>query len=299
MHLHSVKSYIEGLRNSNSKVYSKTKKKLTELSSDMLQCVQMISEILKEESLDTDETGILSSESTEFTDSDILQLSQDMADTISKFEELDQFNHMFTGVKKEDTSDSLIPVTSISPSSKQKKYIIRSYGDALRKLPDKLVNYPDAKLCSELLWKWYRIRFFESQSPDFHYNIKNLPIWLRNIVLTFGSHLEDGTIDKFCEDFEGWLSSVQQSGSKQSKYSVPYEVYALDITIKTSDVSLTSVVLWEILYENGLQSLSDPKLETCALQSETMYNLCTKYNPDIMEQYEYYENSKSERKEVL
>lgn len=303
MHMHSVKSYIENLNASDAKVYSKTKKKLTDLSSDMLQCVRMISEILNETALDNDETGILS-HTTQEIDSDILRLSEDMSNTVSKFEELDHFNHILptlddfdVDVFEQDSDDYVLPVTPVSAIAnttvKQRKYVVKTYGDVLKILPSRLTNYPDAKLCAELISRWYRIRFFESQTGNYYYNIKNIPMWVRNIVLAFGTHLEHGTIDKFCTDFDGWLSAIQQPESKQSKYSVPYDVYALGITIKKSDVSLTSVVLWEILYDNGMKALSNSKLEDCSLQSETMYNLCTKYDPSIMEQYEYYQDSKS------
>ena len=282
MHMHSVKSYIESLNNSDAKVYSKTKKKLTDLSSDMLQCVQMISEILKEESLNTDDTDNLS---VAIVNADISKLSTDMQATQNAVDDLEKFARTpETTTIPTDTDSSIM---KLDPK-RYRKWVVSSYGHTLKKLPDNLNDYPDAMRCARLLWNWYNTRFFCAQNNSFRYNVQHIPIWVRNIVLAYGKNLENGNIDDFCNQFQIWLMNVQVSNSSSSKYAVPYEVHMLDAEITADDVTLTATQLWDIMYDHGLGILSNASMEGAAVTSEFMYNLCTRYKPSIADEYSYY-----------
>jgi len=300
MHLYHVKEYLEVLNASDSKLYSKTKKKLTYLSSELFQCIQLIADILEEESLNTEESEFCDDTSSmdNYLDEGITKITEDISETANKIKHLDQFTHNEVLETEESEStdsdngnsdDYIQPIQKIS-QSRHRKLVVSSYGNVLQELSEnqELDKYQDAKACADLLWEWYNARFFETKSSDFHYNIRHIPIWVRNIVLAYGKHVEDDTADKFCSDFRSWLRGMSDGGTSNSKYGVPYEVYELDKAIKKTDITLAANRVWDILFDHGLDRLSSSELGESVLVSGCMYNLCDKYNPSLMENYEYY-----------
>lgn len=297
MHVFQLKSYLESAEQANTKMYSKTKSKYESIYKDLVECTHMVESILGDQYLDSVQSEF-SEPTKEVSGSDDTMDFETVSDNVSELDEtMDSYFDSAadsntdsamesTSSKNSESDEFLNHVINLSKnSSTYRRYVVHCYGRVLQKLSenpelDGLSNY---KRCAQLLWKWYETRFFTVKGSNFRYRVDQIPVFVRNIILLFGKNIENNTVDTFCNYFDSWIESVQLGNSEFSCYAVPYSVFQLNKTIKPDDITLTANMLFDKLYDCGLNKLSIDELGNAALMGSAMYNLCDKYNPQLME----------------
>lgn len=263
-------NYVKSLSDSKPRMYQKSKDRLRELANNCSQVVLVISEILQDEALVTDQDEFGSSNTNDFN-----AVLNSMESQIS---ELRQF--------LSSPKPSAMNTTS---STSAKKQAICTYKHCLSSLAHANIIVEEAEGCSRLLWDWFNCRFLEGPST-FKYNMKRIPNWIRDIVVLYGYHLESETINTFVNSFYSWLSTIS-SGS--NNYAVPYEVFTFDTSPPASQMTLTSVVLWDILLDYGLRDICSDSSSELFPSEDCVYSLVGSLNGSVMDPYQNYNYDKS------
>lgn len=285
MHVAHVRNYLVSLKTSNKTLYAKTQYWLADLRFQLLDCCQIITDILGDgqlnnqvDSVDVDLSDLETSDPLHlFPNSDI---------------DIDNTQDLKSDSAESNSADIPMlhqkPISTHMGSTKTRKHVIHSYGVLLHQLCscDELSSDPNIVECAEILWRWYEIRFFLATNTSFHYNVRHIPVWIRNIVLVYARYVECGESEKFKQNFYEWLALVQTIGSEESCYGVPYEIHKLDVSTVSDDITITALKIWDILWNVGLCKLNDPSLSESRISDEYMYNFCEKYNSKIVDQYE-------------
>ena len=141
--------------------------------------------------------------------------------------------------------------------------------------------YPAVEVCAQLLYEWFNSRFIDNKDTKFKYNIRRLPNWIEDIVIVYAKHLYNGDCSVFISEFKNWVKD-----SSNTSYAVPYEVFAVDKTLTCEYVTLTALVLWDILIDAGLSQLCKD-LDVC-IDVNNMYNRCYDVCPDMLDNYTNY-----------
>lgn len=167
---------------------------------------------------------------------------------------------------------------------KQRSYVLHRYSDAISNL--NCIDIESISICISLLQKWFKVRFMTC-SKNFYYNIGKIPMWIRNIVLVYGRSIKLNQQSSFVTEFSDWCNNV---GGPGKQYAVPYSVHDLESSLNSSDVDLISVVIWDILYDSGLNSLSNEDIQLCnlGLSATAVYDLCGEINPTALNNYRHY-----------
>lgn len=272
-HIQKVNRYLEDLLKENPSLYTKTRVRLNDLSKELFRGVQLITDILMEDTLMSEDRA----DDKNLISQDIQSLQTDSSQVQTKISELSQLMAPISGPKS----------ATASISSARKKYIVSNYGRILKSLSKLQSPYRCVNACSELLWKWYNIRFF-TPNPGFHYNVLKIPDWIKYIVIAFAKHLSDGTLPQFLVEFNNWLNTAATSDAKQ--YSVPYEVYNIAQSFPIDYCTTEAIIIWEVLYDSGLNIVNQLKLDEVPLNSETIYNLFNQMNSPAIDRYTYYKD---------
>lgn len=256
-------NYVKSLSDAKPRMYQKSKDRLKELANTCNQVIVVISEILQEEALTEDQNEFEGSEVKDFN-----TVLNSMEDQIA---ELRQFLSS--------------PKSASSSTSSSRKQVISKYSKCLNLLAKSNVSVVEAEDCGKLLWSWFRARFVEG-SVNFQYNMKRIPGWLRDIVVLFGYHLESGSLDQFKGNFYSWIASISTKGNT---YSVPYEVYMFDKDPDPDMLTLTSVVIWDILLDYGLKELCDDPSSEFYPSEDCVYSLVGSLRGSVMDPYQNYQ----------
>lgn len=273
-HIKKLHEYIEEVYKSPTGtrgLYQKSRVRYRGIANSCISVVNMISEILQEE--------LLQSDTTEFSGYDTSTLLKIVSDVESKLEDVKRF----AGVKATPSAPSVIPTNS-------RKHVMRDYAKAFDELllSTKLQRYPEIQKCVRCIDDWFDTRFFEYKSEDFRYNIRRIPSWVQSFVIVIGKAIQNETYDEFYQELSTWLKCVKFEGSA---HAVPYSIYAVDKTLHPSDITLTSVILWDVLMDCGLNQLC--KEDPLYLSRSQLYDLCSKLNPDELDSYRNYDSDPS------
>lgn len=257
--------YVKNLSASEHKMYQKSKDRLKELANTCNQVILVISEILQDEALTNDDQDEFGSSGT----TDFNAVLNSMEDQISELRQ-------FLNVPK--------PVVLPSGSGSVKKRALFTYKHCLSALSRANILVEEAEDCSKILWNWFSARFLEG--PDtFRYNMKRIPNWIRDIVVLYGYHLETDTIDEFKVSFNSWIANIP---IENNNYAVPYEVYKFEKAPDPKVLTLSSVVIWDILLDYGLRDLCiDPASELYPSE-DCVYTLVGSLNSQVMNPYQNY-----------
>lgn len=273
-HLDKVNEYLEDLM-MNPRIYSKTRDKLRHLSNELFRGIDLISKILMEESLST-ESGFEAKTESEF-DSTIAEFELNSYETTQKAEELKQFI---------STSDI---VAQQSKDSYRKRSVISKYGRVLQQVATASSNSPTSVAdCAKVLSRWYNLRFFESakHSNNFHYNIRQIKDWIEYVVIAYGSYISVGQVDVFFNIMNDWcdrLSTVPQS----VPYALPLDIFQKGKSTNKSTATDTAMCIWDMLFDLGLDELSNIDIDECKLSKFAICDRFSKYNPDLVDSYTY------------
>jgi hypothetical protein len=181
------------------------------------------------------------------------------------------------------------PISTGQLTRKQRSYVLHRYSEAISSL--NCIDSESISICISLLQRWFNVRFM-TFSKNFYYNIGKIPMWIRNIVLVYGRSIELNQQSSFVTEFTDWCNNV---GGPGKQYAVPYSVHSLESSLDSSDVDLISVVIWDILYDGGLNSLSNEDIQLCnlGLSATAIYDLCDEINPAVLDNYRHYSSDSS------
>lgn len=267
-------AYVKDLADTKPKMYQKSRGRLKDLAETCNEVISLISIVLQEE--------VLSSDDVEFGS------QTNLAPTFGNMQA--EINNLcnFAGIGQNTmNSDSNKEVQSVS--SKSKKKALQTYRETLQKLSLMDFRYVLIERCAKLLWHWFDTRFVKTVSnPGFKYNMKRFPIWIRDIVVLYGKAVRDNTCELFEFGFNRWLESLSDPDDKNSRYAIPYDVFCFEKSMQPSDMSLEAVILWDILMDCGLSSLCNSAIGEYYLREDSVYDLCSKLNPEILNDYVNY-----------
>lgn len=267
-HVAKLLEYVKSISETQPSMYKKSKDRLKKISDTCTEVVKCISEILQDEVL-SDETEEFSATDTEVLKSHILS----MESTISKLKSFLQVSDRATDSLQ--TKQSMKSVDEVSLYQKYKSSIEKLY---LNQTPFKSVNQ-----FSNILKVWFNSRFSSALDPLFRYNFSNVNYWIQLYVLVYSKHILTGTVDAFESHVLRWAVD-----EKFQKYAVPFEVNKLNQSIDSSDLTLTAVVLFDVLVDFGLSSLYKSESTDAACTSSCIYNLCESLNPSQLDEYVNY-----------
>lgn len=257
-------SYLKETEESKPYMYQKSKLRYRDLANTCLQVIQTISAILQEESLTTDQY--------EFDASGQGQVIVSMQQELSN---LASFMHVDHPVSV---------VSDVHLTVKEKKEAIHKYATVLSTLASSSdVSYSTVVSdCCKLLWCWFDTRFLSASKcdPSFRYQVKKLPDWIYSIVIAYSESILEDRRKSFISEFYLWCRNLYTD--KGSKYAVPYDVYQVYKT--QSCVSLTSVVLWDVLLDAGLKEVCNNS-KAPYVSDTAIYDMCSKFNPSELDDY--------------
>ena len=262
--INKLLNFVKGLSDSKSKMYQKSKDRLKELANTCNQVIVVISDILQDEALIVDENE-------EFGGSDTTDFNSVLNSMEDQISELRQF------LNSPRPSESPISTTSA------KKRALFAYKHCLSTLAHSNILVTEAEDCVQLIWNWFNRRFLEGPE-NFRYNMKKIPIWIRDIVILYGYHLENKTSGEFRSELESWIETI----SPDNRYAVPYDVYSMNKSPDPNKMTLSSVVLWDILLDYGLRDLCcDPSSELYPTE-DCVYSRVGSLNSEVMNPYQNY-----------
>ena len=264
-HLEALQEYVNSLTEKDSKMYQTTKNRLKELSLMCQNIVTTISNILQEELLESDEEEFENKENL-----DVLRSLEAMEQELARL--------------KSFVGPAAIPSESQTLTGKEKHNIIATYGDGLRSLSSTPTEYSSAAKCAKLLYTWFQCRFLKP-NPEFHYNIRNIKGWIRDIIIVYGNHIQSYSEDQFYDEFLRWCDAVNTG---QTTYAIPYEVFQCSRGSPGQKVSLASLVLWDILFDMGLKNLCTASPNDAYLLEDSIYEKCYTTCPEVTDEYEHY-----------
>lgn len=157
------------------------------------------------------------------------------------------------------------------------------------------LNLPskDVHICFELLYTWYNARILNLHTSisSFRYNINQISNWISLIVISYSKHLHDGDSDEFVNNFISWCEDLKCDDGKDRKYPLPYEIFQLTKDFKPSNITITSLVLWDILWDNGLSKFADKPFKHIKLTRDDVKLISKNYNNHSLSLYDDYKTN--------
>lgn len=270
-------NYVKSLSNSNKTMYQKSKDRLKDLANNCSQIVSIISEILQEEVLTHDPPEFEGTGTSDFND--VIRSMEDRIQALSDFVNMPPgYTSSTNKVHAIDAYHELPNTTTIS-----RKQALMVYKMCLRNLASNVMDVKEAEDCSNLLWRWFSVRFLEGPK-DFRYNMKHIPKWIRDIVIMYGYHVYHGTIESFKNQFYNWMAQIPEG----NKYVVPFEIYKMDKNSDASKMTLTAVVLWDVLLDNGMRDLCRDPDSGLYPTEDCVFTYVGEHNSNVMNPYQHY-----------
>lgn len=266
-HVEKLLEYIKDISQSDRRMYSKSIKRLKDISDSCRCVVDTISDILEAQMFEDSEDEFVGLE-----DSELNSVVRDIQSDIQSLPV---------------TSSNKLINQSASPQDKKKAFIL--YKEIFKQVADCNFEISAAGDCAKLLWYWFESRFIYSKecNPNFRYSMFQLPIWIRNIVIKYGYSIQENIEDEFTTEFRNWCDSLSEDPT--NNYPLPYDIY--DISNNPKDVvNLTSVVLWDILLDYGYITLCNRMPEKLYLREDTVYEFSGEINPGILDMYSDYKS---------
>lgn len=218
------------------KVYKKTILRYKKLAELLMQCLSKINKFIESETL-------LSSDDTEFD-----ELSKPAEDNIESFKKSTSINQI---------SKSLEDFDGIHTSGQQyNSSTILQYSTVLQTSTNIDFGYEEINQCAKLVNMWFQARIPKnSKDSDFRYNINQLPLWISQIIITYGYYLEQGKVYDLEQEMLNWCSEIKDD--PHNTYRVPYCVYNTCRPDKRECFTLSAVLISDILVEKCYYSLLD------------------------------------------
>jgi len=154
---------------------------------------------------------------------------------------------------------------------------------------------PVANRCANVLWRWFegRINKKYAHTKPFNYNIVRIKDVIYDLVIFFGYKFEQGGYDEFARQFGEWLKDLGID-IKSNTWIAPYEVFQMERRGRNLDpkyANITAVVIWDVLLDNGLDTLCRINApENVLIDENEIYNRINTANAKVLDLYEHYKN---------
>lgn len=142
------------------------------------------------------------------------------------------------------------------PQSKKhsKEQVIACYDHLLEKMSEIPSSYIEVDRFKLLLARWFHARFVLTADSDFKCNTKLIGRWILLLAIGYGNALETGQGAEWLKPIDEFVDSLE-GGFSTSRYILPFEIYKSIKDLTGEAVSLTGAVIWDMLYDLGLNSL--------------------------------------------
>jgi len=172
--------------------------------------------------------------------------------------------------------------------------IFKNYNKILKDLANTDCSNSIVNKCATLLWRWYEARIIRKYNhvPTFRYDMFRIRRIIHSLVIVFGYYHEKDELDVFLEGFDKWTKELNIS-PKSNTWIAPFQVFQVERNIDklyaNSYANLTSVVIWDILLDNGLQELCDMQPHNDIYpRDDEIYDLTYNSNASILDPYVNY-----------
>lgn len=285
--LNYVIDFLKEKSNDDSRLYKKSRERYEHMLSQCKEAVCLLSSILEEDALLEDEIELGASP----TNNEVKTMAADLRKELERFEN-------FTGcVSTEYDNDSFEQenITSDEGDSekevsfKDKRNVMIEYSNVLKIVSDESNNVYE-KDCANLIYDWFKVRFDRQLCPAFRYDIKNIPRWISNIVVAYGSSIDKGNNVEFISNFRKWLNQLKSKEALHN-YVVPYDVYQIDRYMAREYTSLEAPILWDMLLDDGLCKLENSKIpiDPSSVYDKVM-SAVSEDEHSVLDRYNYYKD---------
>jgi len=223
-----ILAHLDKMLKEKPKVYKKTILRYKKLAELLMQCLDKINKFIESETL-------LSSDDTEFD-----ELSKP-ADENFKYpiqRNIEGFDNLHTSGQQYNSSSIL------------------KYSTILQTGTNVDFGYEEINQCAKLINQWFQVRIPKnSKDSDFRYNINQIPLWISQIIITYGYYFEQGKVYDLQQEFNSWCKDVQED--PHNIYRVPYCVYNTCKSDKRECFTLSAVLISDLLIEKCYYSILD------------------------------------------
>lgn len=231
-----ILKHLDKMLEEKPKVYKKTILRYKKLAELLMQCLDRINKFIESETL-------LSSDDTEFD-----ELSKPADDTLEPLKNS-------TSIQK--ISSNLENFDDVHTSGQQyNSSTVLKYSTLLQTSTNVDFGYEEINQCAKLVNMWFQARIPKnSKNSDFRYNVNQLPLWISQIIITYGYYLEQGKVYDLEQEFTNWCKEIKED--PHNIYRVPYCVYNTCRADKRECFTLSAVLISDILSEKCYYSLYD------------------------------------------
>lgn len=230
-----ILAHLENVLEDKPKVYKKTILRYKKLAELLILCLDKINKFIESETL-------LSSDETEFD-----ELSKPADEPIQEFSNSGTIQKI---------SNALGDFDNIHTNNQQyNSSSILKYKTILQTGCNIDFGYSEINQCAKLINMWFQARIPKSsKDSDFRYNIKQIPLWISHIIITYGYYFEQGRVYDLEQEFIRWCSEIHED--PHNTYRVPYCVYNTCRSDKPENFTLSAVLISDILDEKCYYSLN-------------------------------------------
>ena len=152
--------------------------------------------------------------------------------------------------------------TAVRFSKEELKEIIKQYGTTLEQLAKTDSGVAVANECARVLWRWFegRINKKYAHIKPFNYLAWQIKDIIYALVIFFGYKFEQGKKEEFVQELDEWLKNLSID-PKSNTWRAPWGVFCIEQEYRKNKridrkcATLTAVVIWDILVDNGLDTL--------------------------------------------
>lgn len=287
IHANKLLDWSKSISNSDSKMYDKTKQRYKNIAEICNQIAGIISDKLQTEVMQP------KSNESESTSSSDLQMQINFLN-----EKLDAMSALIVQgdiSNHPKVSESVIVKSDKKINSAERKFIVKKYGETLQEVAKTDCGVSAANQCANIIWKWFDARIFTKypNAPIFNYGIYRIKDIIYAIIITFGYHTEQGTQEKFLQNFDKWIETLS-TYPNSNKWIAPYEVYKVERQMDKKYANLTAVVIFDILWDNGFATLCDVgEQHNANLNENKLYDKMSETNAVVLDKYDYYLHNES------
>lgn len=251
-----ILKHLNTMLEKKPKVYKKTILRYKKLAELLMQCLDKINKFIESETL-------LSSDDTEFD-----ELSKPADDNLASLK---------TSTSIQRISNNIEDFDNIHTSGQRyNSSTVLKYSTILQTSSNLDFGYEEINQCAKLVNMWFQARIPKNaKNSDFRYNVNQLPLWISQIIITYGYYLEQGKVYDLEQEFISWSNEIKED--PHNIYRVPYCVYNTCRSDNRECFTLSAVLIFDILVEKCYYSL----LDMVKYDGDNVVSLVRKNNPAL------------------
>lgn len=179
-------------------------------------------------------------------------------------------------------------------SRSDSKMIVSGYAKALKSLAENNTFTPAISEFTKIMWRWYDTRIlknneYKKYGRSFMFKPGNIRIWIYALVIYYGWCVEHECLTTFKETMDKFISDIGKDEKTTCFYPLPYIPAQIFRHQGNQYANLTAVYLWDMLFDNGLVSMSDAeKYKRASVGASSVSSLVESMSPGILDAYENY-----------